>query len=58
MVVSNELQVTGLIHTAKMMFELAAEVQELLGIDIEFLDFGGGIGSRIVRKNRSSITMN
>ena len=39
MVVSNELQVTGLIHTAKMMFELAAEVQELLGIDIEFLDF-------------------
>ena len=44
MVVSNELQVTGLIHTAKMMFELAAEVQELLGIDIEFLDFGGGIG--------------
>ena len=38
MVVSNELQVTGLIHTAKMMFELAAEVQELLGIDIEFLD--------------------
>lgn len=44
MVVSNELNAGGLIHTAKMMFELAAEVHHTLGIDIEFLDFGGGIG--------------
>ena len=28
----------------KMMFELAVEVQNMLGINIEFLDFGGGIG--------------
>lgn len=44
MVVSNELHVNGLINTAKMMFELAVEVQNMLGINIEFLDFGGGIG--------------
>lgn len=44
MVVSNELNANGLINTAKMMFELAVEVQAKLGIDIEFLDFGGGIG--------------
>ena len=44
MVVSNELNVNGLINTAKMMFELAVDVQKNVGIDIEFLDFGGGIG--------------
>ena len=27
-----------------MMFELAVDVQKNVGIDIEFLDFGGGIG--------------
>ena len=41
---SNELNVNGLINTAKMMFELAVDVQKNVGIDIEFLDFGGGIG--------------
>lgn len=44
MVVSNELAVQGLIHTAKMMFELAADVQKHTGITVEFIDFGGGIG--------------
>ncbi|MCH4179720.1 MAG: diaminopimelate decarboxylase [Megasphaera sp.] len=44
MVVSNELNANGLINTAKMMFELAVEVQQKLGINIEFIDFGGGIG--------------
>ena len=44
MVVSNELDVNGLINTAKMMFELAVDVQKIVGINIEFLDFGGGIG--------------
>ena len=44
MVVSNELNASGLIFTAKMMFELAAEVKNLLGISVEFIDFGGGIG--------------
>ena len=44
MVVSNELNANGLINTAKMMFELAVEVKERLGIYIDFIDFGGGIG--------------
>ncbi len=44
MVVSNELDVNGLINTAKMMFELAADVQKHVGIRVEFIDFGGGIG--------------
>lgn len=44
MVVSNELDVNGLINTAKMMFELALDVQKVCGINIEFIDFGGGIG--------------
>lgn len=44
MVVSNELDPNGLINTAKMMFELAVEVQHKLGISVEFIDFGGGIG--------------
>lgn len=44
MVVSNELDVKGLINTARMMFELAVEVQTKLGVAVEFLDFGGGIG--------------
>lgn len=44
MVVSNELDPNGLINTAKMMFELAVEIKETLGISVEFIDFGGGIG--------------
>ncbi len=44
MVVSNELDVNGLINTAKMMFELAVDVQKNVGINVEFIDFGGGIG--------------
>lgn len=44
MVVSNELNASGLINTAKMMFELAVEIKSLLDISVEFIDFGGGIG--------------
>jgi len=44
MVVSNELDPNGLINTAKMMFELAVEIKTELGISVEFIDFGGGIG--------------
>lgn len=44
MVVSNELNVDYLIGTATMMFELAVEVKEKLGIAVEFLNLGGGIG--------------
>ena len=44
MVVSNELNVDYLIGTATMMFELAVEVKERLGVPVEFLNLGGGIG--------------
>ena len=44
MVVSNELNVDYLIGTATMMFELAVEVKDRLGVAVEFLNLGGGIG--------------
>lgn len=44
MVVSNELDPNGLIGTAEMMFALAVEIKDKLGITVEFIDFGGGIG--------------
>ena len=44
MVVSNENNVEFLIGTATMMFELAVEVKEKLGIAVEFVNLGGGIG--------------
>ncbi len=44
MVVSNELQVENLVETSKMLFELAVEIKEKLGINLEFVNVGGGIG--------------
>jgi diaminopimelate decarboxylase len=44
MVISNELNGGFFVETAVMMFELAVTVKRLLGIDLEFLNFGGGIG--------------
>jgi diaminopimelate decarboxylase len=44
MVVSNELNPNFFIETAKMMFELAAEIKEKLGIKLEFVNLGGGLG--------------
>lgn len=44
MVASNELNPDYFADTAKMLFELALELKEKLGIKIEFLDLGGGIG--------------
>ena len=44
MVVSNELDVQSLWDTAKMLFELAVLIQRELGIKIEFINLGGGIG--------------
>lgn len=44
MVVSNELDITGLIGTAKLMFDLALRVKKETGIEVDFIDFGGGIG--------------
>lgn len=44
MIISNELNPDFFIETAKMMFELVAEIKEKLDINIEFVDLGGGIG--------------
>jgi diaminopimelate decarboxylase len=44
MVASNELNGQYFVDTAVMLFELAAEVYKELGIRIEFVNLGGGIG--------------
>ena len=44
MVVSNELDLEGLIGTAQLMFDLAVRVKEETGVMIDFIDLGGGVG--------------
>lgn len=44
MVVSNELDIKGLVGTAQLMFDLAVEVKEKTGIKVSFIDLGGGVG--------------
>ncbi len=44
MVASNELDPEYIIDTAKMLFLLAWEIHEKVGIDFEFVNIGGGIG--------------
>ena len=44
MVASNELNPDYIIDTARMLFDLAADVSHQLGIDFEFVNIGGGIG--------------
>ena len=44
MIISNELDADYFVETAKMMFELAVEVKNKLGIIIEIINLGGGIG--------------
>jgi len=44
MIVSNELNQDNFVETARMLFEIVAEVHEKLGIRIEFVNLGGGIG--------------
>lgn len=44
MVISNELNPDCFIATANMMFDLILEIYQKLGISIEFVNFGGGIG--------------
>ncbi|TWU30451.1 diaminopimelate decarboxylase [Bythopirellula polymerisocia] len=44
MVVSNELGVQSLVETAEMLFELAILIKHELGIELEFINLGGGIG--------------
>jgi diaminopimelate decarboxylase len=44
MVVSNELDVNALAQTARMLFELVVEIYKKVGIKLEFVNLGGGIG--------------
>ncbi len=44
MIVSNELNIQYLIETAVMMFQLAVRVKERLGVSVELINLGGGIG--------------
>lgn len=44
MVASNERQVEYFVETARMLFEIVREVHDKLGITIELVNFGGGIG--------------
>ena len=44
MVASNELDPEYIIDTAKLLFTLAGELHDQLGIDFEFVNIGGGIG--------------
>ena len=41
MVISNELNASFFVETARMMFELAVEIKQKLGISIEFVNLGG-----------------
>jgi len=44
MIVSNELDSSAFIETARMLFELALEIHESCGVRIELINLGGGIG--------------
>lgn len=44
MIVSNELAADYLVETATMMFKLAVEIKEKLGVAVEFINLGGGLG--------------
>jgi len=44
MVASNELNPDYFVETAELLFGLAVELKEKLGIEVEFINMGGGIG--------------
>jgi diaminopimelate decarboxylase len=44
MVASNELNVDYFVETARILFELAAKVIKEIGLDLDFINLGGGIG--------------
>ena len=44
MVASNELDPEYFVETAAMLFDLAADIRDALGIEFELLNLGGGIG--------------
>ncbi|MEM1226078.1 MAG: diaminopimelate decarboxylase [Planctomycetota bacterium] len=44
MVVSNELDIAALLQTTEMLFQLAIEIRQATGVEIECINLGGGIG--------------
>lgn len=44
MIMSNDLDPTHFIDTVEICFNIALELRKYLGIDLEFIDLGGGIG--------------
>ena len=44
MVASNELDLRYFIDTAEMLFRLAAEIRDKIGVEFELINLGGGIG--------------
>ena len=44
MIISNELNAEFFVETARMMLELAVEINEKSGIKLEFINLGGGLG--------------
>ncbi len=44
MVASNELNPDSFVETARLLFQLVLEVYETVGVKIEFINMGGGIG--------------
>ena len=44
MVASNELKLEFFVETARMLFDLAIQLAEKLGVRLEFVNLGGGIG--------------
>ncbi|GHV53212.1 diaminopimelate decarboxylase [Spirochaetia bacterium] len=44
MVASNELNIDYHIETARLLFELAAEIKNKTGVRLEFVNLGGGVG--------------
>ncbi|MBN2098001.1 MAG: diaminopimelate decarboxylase [Dehalococcoidia bacterium] len=43
-IVSNDLNPDYFVHTADMLFDLALEIQEKIGIRVEFVNMSGGVG--------------
>ena len=44
MVASNELNPDYFVETARILFELLAEIKTETGVEIDFINLGGGIG--------------
>lgn len=44
MIASNERETSAFLYTAEIMFELAVEIKNRLGINLEFVNLGGGFG--------------